>query len=75
MYAFSWVMDLVRLFGGTRTRTVIDEFARWTADELDYLVEARHEERLWRNARRSRIQKVARVYEAYTTSRRIDEPS
>ncbi len=68
MYAFAWVMDLVRIFGGTRTRAVIDEFARWTADELDYLVEARHEERLWRNARRSRIQKVARVYDAYTTS-------
>src|SRR3954471_1953769 len=63
MYAFSWVADLMRLFGGTRTRMVIDEFARWTADELDYLVEARHEERLWRNARRSSIQKVARVYE------------
>jgi predicted unusual protein kinase regulating ubiquinone biosynthesis (AarF/ABC1/UbiB family) len=69
MYAFAWVVDMVRLFGGTRTRTVIDEFARWTKDELDYLVEARHEARLWRNARGARIQKVARVYDEYTTSR------
>src|SRR6188472_4250328 len=38
MYAFSWVLDRTRVFGGTRTRVVIDEFARWTADELDYLV-------------------------------------
>jgi len=69
MYAFSWVLDRTRVFGGTRTRVVIDEFARWTADELDYLVEARHEARLWRNARGATIQKVARVYDGYTTSR------
>jgi predicted unusual protein kinase regulating ubiquinone biosynthesis (AarF/ABC1/UbiB family) len=69
MYAFSGLIDRMHLFGGTHTRSVIDEFARWTADELDYMVEARHAVRLWRNARSSRIQKVARVYREYTTSR------
>jgi len=68
MYSFAWVVDAMRLFGGTRSRAVIDEFARWTADELDYLVEARNETRLWRNARGTAIQKVGRVYDAYTTS-------
>ena len=41
MYAVSGIIDRSRLFGGTSSRQVIDEFARWTADELDYLVEAR----------------------------------
>ena len=41
MYSFAFVFDRLRLFGATRSRAVIDEFARWTADELDYLVEAR----------------------------------
>jgi ubiquinone biosynthesis protein len=69
MYAFSGFIDRMHVFGGTHTRSVIDEFARWTADELDYMVEARHAGRLWRNARTSRIQKVARVYREFTTSR------
>ena len=69
MYALSGFVDRMHLFGGTHARAVIDEFARWTADELDYLVEARHAVRLWRNARSSRIEKIARVHREYTTSR------
>ena len=37
----AWLLDWVHLFGVARSRDVIDEFARWTADELDYMVEAR----------------------------------
>jgi len=47
---------------------VIDEFARWTADELDYLVEARQAARLYEQARGERLEKIARVYRGYTTS-------
>ena len=45
------VLDWTHLFGATRSRTVIDEFARWTADELDYLVEARQAVLLYEHAR------------------------
>jgi predicted unusual protein kinase regulating ubiquinone biosynthesis (AarF/ABC1/UbiB family) len=69
MYATSWLLDLTHVFGATRSREVIDEFARWTADEIDYLVEARQAVILWQNARGATTERVARVYRDYTTSR------
>ncbi len=69
MYALARLLDLTHLFGATRTRVVIDEFARWTADELDYLVEARQAVQLYENARGERLEKIAKVYREYTTSR------
>ena len=47
---------------------MIDEFARWTADELDYLVEARQAVLLYEQARGERLERIARVYRGYTTS-------
>ena len=55
--------------GRRAAATVIDEFARWTADELDYLVEARQAVLLYEHARGERIEQIARVYRDYTTSR------
>jgi ubiquinone biosynthesis protein len=69
MYSTTWVLDLTHVFGGTRSREVIDEFARWTADELDYLVEARQAVLLWEHARGDRLERIAQVYRDYTTSR------
>ena len=69
MYAMTWLLDWTHLFGATRSREVIDEFARWTADELDYLVEARQAVLLWEHARGDRHERIARVYRDYTTSR------
>jgi predicted unusual protein kinase regulating ubiquinone biosynthesis (AarF/ABC1/UbiB family) len=40
MYRLASLPDLIHLFGGTRTRDVIDEFATWLDDELDYVTEA-----------------------------------
>jgi len=40
MYRFSRLLDLTHLLGGTRSREVIDELARWTREELDYTAEA-----------------------------------
>ena len=48
---------------------MIDEFARWTADELDYLVEARQAVLLYEHARGEPRERIARVYRDYTTSR------
>jgi ubiquinone biosynthesis protein len=69
MYATSWLLDWTNVFGATRSREVIDEFARWTADELDYLVEARQAVLLWEHARGDRYERIAQVYRDYTTSR------
>ena len=69
MYAVSGIIDRSRLFGGTKSRQVIDEFARWTADELDYLVEARQAALLHEHAVGERLERIARIYRDYTTSR------
>jgi predicted unusual protein kinase regulating ubiquinone biosynthesis (AarF/ABC1/UbiB family) len=69
MYGVTWLLDWTHVFGGTRSREVIDEFARWTADELDYLVEARQAVLLHQNSRGDRSERVARVHRDYTTSR------
>ena len=69
MYGMSWLLDLVHLFGVGRSRDLIDEFARWTADEVDYMVEARQAVLLWEHAQADRYGRIARVYRDYTTSR------
>ena len=69
MYAMTWVLDWTHLFGATRSREVIDEFARWTADELDYLVEARQAVLLYRHSKGEKLERIARVYRDYTTAR------
>ena len=69
MYSVTWLLDVTRVFGGTGSREVIEEFARWTADEVDYLVEARQAMLLHENARGDQFERIARVYRDYTTSR------
>jgi ubiquinone biosynthesis protein len=69
MYAVARLLDWTHPLGATRSREVVDEFARWTADELDYLVEARQAVLLYEQARGERRERIARVYREYTTSR------
>jgi predicted unusual protein kinase regulating ubiquinone biosynthesis (AarF/ABC1/UbiB family) len=69
MYAVSGLIDRTRLFGATRSRVVIDEFARWTADELDYTVEARQAALLHDNAEGDRLERIARVHRELSTGR------
>jgi predicted unusual protein kinase regulating ubiquinone biosynthesis (AarF/ABC1/UbiB family) len=69
MYTVASLLDFIRIFGATNSRDVIDEFARWTADELDYMVEARQSVLLYENARDEPLEHVARIYRRYTTSR------
>jgi ubiquinone biosynthesis protein len=45
MYRVSWLIDRVHLLGGTRSREVIDELARWTHEELDYTPKPRTQRR------------------------------
>jgi predicted unusual protein kinase regulating ubiquinone biosynthesis (AarF/ABC1/UbiB family) len=69
MYTVTSLLDWTHIFGATRSREVIDEFARWTADELDYLIEAHQSVLLYENSKGEPYERVARVYRRYTTSR------
>jgi len=67
MYAVSGLLGRGGLFGATSSRQVIDEFAKWTEDELDYVTEARHAIRLRQNATGDPLQRVPRVWGRFTT--------
>ena len=69
MYSVTWLLDFTRFFGATQSRVLIDEFARWTADELDYLLEARQSVMLHQHSQGESVERFARVYRGYTTSR------
>jgi ubiquinone biosynthesis protein len=69
MYALSGLLGRIGLFGAASSRQVIDEFAKWSADELDYVVEARQAVRLRENATGDPLQRVPRVWGRFTTSR------
>jgi ubiquinone biosynthesis protein len=71
MYRMSFLSDLMRLFGGTHTRDVIDEFARWLDDELDYVTEAMNAYTIRANARFDPIEYDPKVWLAYSTERVI----
>jgi predicted unusual protein kinase regulating ubiquinone biosynthesis (AarF/ABC1/UbiB family) len=69
MYRISGLVDLTRLLGGTSTRGVIDELARWTREELDYRVEAANAQTMREHTRDPRTEYNPRVYPGYTTRR------
>lgn len=69
MKVLAWLLDLSTLFMTVSMRDFYTEFREYTAQELDYQVEARHIERIRRNAEGSEIVRVPRVYTDLTTSR------
>jgi ubiquinone biosynthesis protein len=69
MYMSSWLIDTLHLLGRTRSRDLIDEFARWTRDELDYQIEARHGDYLRRNAGQAKFEHNAGIYWQYSSRR------
>lgn len=69
MYRVAGLLDRTHVFGGTRTRAVIDEFARWTRDELDYLREAANAATMRSNVRDEETEHNPAVFAEYTTSR------
>jgi predicted unusual protein kinase regulating ubiquinone biosynthesis (AarF/ABC1/UbiB family) len=69
MYSVTILLDWTRFFGATQSKALIDEFARATADELDYLLEARQSVLLQQNSRDEPYEHIAHVYRGYTTSR------
>jgi ubiquinone biosynthesis protein len=69
MYRMAVLPDLMSLFGGTPTRDVIDEFAGWLADELDYATEAMHAYTIRENARFDPIEYNPKVWLDYSGDR------
>jgi ubiquinone biosynthesis protein len=67
MYRVAGALDLVHALGGTRSRDVIDEFARWTRDELDYTAEAANARTMRSRAREE--EHDPEVHLDYTTGR------
>jgi predicted unusual protein kinase regulating ubiquinone biosynthesis (AarF/ABC1/UbiB family) len=69
MHALAALVDAGSWFGRTRARELVREFARWTGEELDYRMEARHVSVLRRNADGDPYERNPRVFPAYTTER------
>lgn len=57
------------LFTHVRARELVAEFSRWTEEELDYRIEARHASILRRNAAGDEFERNAAVFPEYTTGR------
>jgi ubiquinone biosynthesis protein len=69
MYRMAFLPDLMRLFGGTPTRVVIDEFASWLEEELDYVTEAMNAYTIRENARFDPIEYNPNVWLEFSTER------
>jgi predicted unusual protein kinase regulating ubiquinone biosynthesis (AarF/ABC1/UbiB family) len=69
MRALAALFDLGSPLGRTRARELVREFARWTREELDYRLEARHVSVLRRNAEEDPYERNPQVFPAYTTER------
>lgn len=63
------LLDGIPFLEPTRARTVVDEFARWTREELDYRLEARHACVLRRNAGNDPFERNPKIFASHTTAR------
>ncbi|HEU4939622.1 MAG TPA: AarF/UbiB family protein [Vicinamibacterales bacterium] len=69
MRCVAWFIDRLRLAGRPQAGALVEEFARWTDEELDFRIEARHATVLRRNAEDDPLERNPRVYPDYTTAR------
>jgi predicted unusual protein kinase regulating ubiquinone biosynthesis (AarF/ABC1/UbiB family) len=69
MRAVATLIDFTPRLRRVRARAIVEEFARWTEEELDYRTEARHAFVLRRNADGDPLERNPRVYPEYTTTR------
>jgi len=63
------IIDWTRLLGGTRSREIVDELARWTREELDYTVEAANAIEVRANIRDEETEYAPEVHLDHTTRR------
>lgn len=69
MYRVARLLDRRELLGATRCLDVIREFERWTLDELDFTIEARHAKTLGEQARDDYRERSPTVYDDFTKKR------
>jgi ubiquinone biosynthesis protein len=69
MHLVTGLVDRTHLLGGTRSRDVIDELARWTREELDYRVEAKNAATMRAGVRDASTEYDPEVFLDYTTRR------
>jgi ubiquinone biosynthesis protein len=69
MYRVARLVDFTHLLGGTRSRDVIDELARWTREELDYTIEAANAATMRAAVRDPGTEYDPEVFDEYTTRR------
>ena len=62
------LIDAVPGISRLRARALVEEFARWTEEELDYRVEAKHAAALRRNAADDPLERNPLVFAEYTTA-------
>jgi predicted unusual protein kinase regulating ubiquinone biosynthesis (AarF/ABC1/UbiB family) len=68
LFFVAWIVDLTGL-SATRLVSKVQEFARWTREELDYEWEAKHMTLFRNNMRGLDTARIPKVFWAYTTSR------
>jgi ubiquinone biosynthesis protein len=69
MRLLSAPLDRTHLLGGTRSRELVDELARWTAEELDYTVEASNAAKMRAAVRDHETEYEPEIHRDRTTSR------
>jgi len=69
MRLLAWLIDLSTTMMTVSMREFYSEFKAYTTQELDYLLESRHVQRIGRNAEGSSIERIPKVYSDLTTSR------
>ena len=69
MKVLSWVVDLSTVLMTVSMRDFYAEFKSYTAQELDYKLEARHIHRIRKNVEGNEIERIPRVHWELTTSR------
>lgn len=62
MYFGARTVDFFHLLGGVRANQIVDEFARWTSDELDFRVEARNAYTLRGNSTDDDLEYEPKIY-------------
>lgn len=63
------VLDLSINIGGLKYQKILQEFEKWTREELDYIKEACYAQSIFENSYGIKTEKIPRLYWAYCTKR------
>jgi ubiquinone biosynthesis protein len=69
MYLLARLLDWTGILGATKAETAVDEFAKWTFEELDYTIEGRTADLLRLNARDNPKARIPKIFWDYSRRR------